>query len=105
MRKKRYKKPASHQRIALERIKELFGHASAVFKSDKSLADRYVFLARKLSMKYKVKLSSKFKKQHCKHCRSFLVPGENCRVRVSNGKLVYYCFKCRKFMRFPYKKR
>ena len=104
MPKKRYKKPSLHRKIALDRIKQLFSEAAVKFKYDKLLADRYVYMARKLSMKYKTKIPADLKKRYCKHCKAFLVPGGNCRVRVSNGKLVYLCLECQHFMRFPYKK-
>ena len=104
MSKKRYKKPSLHRKIALDRIKHLFNEASAKFKSDRLLANRYVYMARKLSMKYKTKIPAEFKKRFCKHCKAFLMPGKNCRVRISNAKLVYLCLECQHFMRFPYKK-
>ena len=104
MPKKHYKKLSSHKKIALDRIKQLFNEAATKFKSDKSLANRYVFIARKLSMKYKTKIPSDLKKRYCKHCKAFLMPSKNCRVRISNGKLVYLCLECQHFMRFPYKK-
>ena len=104
MSKKLYKKPSLHRKVALDRIKQLFNEADNKFKSDRSLSNRYVYIARKLSMKYKTKIPADLKKRYCKHCKDFLVPGGNCRVRVSRGKLVYLCLGCRNFMRFPYKK-
>ena len=104
MSNKRYSKPSPHRKIALYRIKQLFSEAAKKFKSDKSLSNRYIYMARKLSMKYKTKIPADLKKRYCKHCKAFLVPGVNCRVRVSNGKLVYLCLECQHFMRFPYKK-
>lgn len=94
---------AEIKRIALERINKLFEEAAKVFKNDKKLANRYVKIARKIGMKTKIRIPSKFKKRFCKHCLSYLVPGVNCRVRTKNGKLVYYCLECKRFMRYPYK--
>jgi ribonuclease P protein subunit RPR2 len=100
-----YKEKSSGQKkIALERIETLFGEASDVFKKNKILADRYVELARKIAMKYKVRIPSRLQKQFCKHCYKFLMPNVNCRVRIKKGKVVYYCLECKKYMRFPYNK-
>lgn len=100
---KRYKKKSAGQKaIALERINILFKEARAVFKEDKELSNRYVGLARKIAMKYKVRISSELQKQFCKHCYKFLMPDINCRIRLKDGKVVYYCLECKKFMRFPY---
>jgi ribonuclease P protein subunit RPR2 len=101
--KRRYKqKPRKHREIALERINILFKEAREMFKKDPALSNRYVHIARKIAMKYKVKIPSELKKRFCKHCYSYLVPGKNARVRVQRGKVVYYCMNCKRFMRFPY---
>lgn len=103
--KKRYNQRSGEQKeIVLERIKELFRQAKLIFKKDKTLADRYVKLARELSMKFKISIPSDLKRQFCKHCYHYLMPGENCRIRTQKGKVVYYCLDCKKYMRFVLKK-
>lgn len=102
MKKGYKKKSAKHQEIALERINILFNEARDVFKKDSKLADRYVYLARKIAMKYKARIPPELKRRFCKHCYSYLVPSANCRVRVQRGRVIYYCMKCKKYMRFPY---
>ncbi|MBT7903574.1 hypothetical protein HN587_06950 [Candidatus Woesearchaeota archaeon] len=101
--KKHRKKPDKHRAIANERINILFNEADEMHNESQTLANRYVILARKISMKYKVKLASVFKRRFCKHCYSFLVPGKNLRVRFGSGKLIYYCLTCKKFWRMPVK--
>ena len=96
------KKPLEQRRVALERVVLLFDMASRVFKSESDLSDRYVDLARKIAMKFKVKVPSFIKRQFCKHCHCFLVPGSNCSVRLQKSKVVYFCRTCKHFMRFPY---
>ena len=86
--------------IAKERIKILFKEADDIFNKDSKLADKYVSLARKLAMKFNIKLDRTFKRKFCKHCYSYLKPGINCRVRTKNGKVVYYCMNCKKYMKF-----
>jgi len=104
MKRKYKKKPKKQREIALERIRILFKQAREMFKKDPKLSNRYVYLARKIAMKYKIKIPSELKKKFCKHCYAYLVPPVNCRVRVQKGKVVYYCMNCKKYMRFPYKK-
>ena len=96
------KKPASQKEIALDRIKTLFKEARVVFRKDPQLANRYVKLARELAMKFKIRIPVVLKRKFCKHCYSYLMPGVNLRVRTREGKVVYYCFNCKKYMRFPY---
>lgn len=102
---KKYKiKSEEAKKIALERVEALISRAKEVFKEDKALANRYVTLARKIAMKVRLRIPSHLKRNFCKHCYKFLMPGVNCRVRTQRGKVVYYCLECKKFMRFPYKK-
>ena len=90
---------------ALEKIRTLFSEARIQFPKNSSLANRYVKLAREISMKFKVKIPRELKRKFCKHCYCYLVPGSNCRVRLQGKKVVYYCLKCKKYMRFPYYKK
>lgn len=102
MPKRKYsKKPNEHLKVAKSRINELFKQAKGIFDADPRLSDRYVTLARRLSMKYKVPLTSAQKRIFCKHCYHFLMPGKNLRVRTRVGKLVYYCENCKKYWRKP----
>jgi len=92
------KKPSDQLRIAEERIVELFKQAE---DANQHYANRYVEIARKIAMKYKLKMPSELRKRFCKKCGSYLRQGVNCRVRTRDGKLVYYCVNCNSFMRFP----
>lgn len=102
MKQKHKKKPSRQTEIAKERINILFEQAEFRFKKNPELSDRYVEIARKISMKYKVKIPAKFKRRFCKHCHKYFVPGVNSRVRLTNGKIVYYCNSCKKYMRIGY---
>ena len=90
------------QNLVLEQIEELFKQAKLRFKEDKKLANKYVQTARKLSMKFKVRIPKELKRRFCRHCYIYLVPGVNLRVRTKNGKVVYYCMECKRFMRYRY---
>ncbi len=89
--------PKSKQKdIARERIKTLFKQADQT--KNKTLANRYVTLARKLAMKVKIRIPLELKRKFCKHCYKYLHSG-NSRVRTRAGKVVISCFECKKFMR------
>lgn len=104
--KRKYKKnPKKQVKIAKERIKKLFEQAEIRFKEDPKLANRYVYLARKIAMKLKIRIPPSLKRRFCKHCYSYLVPNKNCRVRIRKDKIIYTCFNCKKFMRFGYRKK
>ena len=65
-----------------------------------ALSNRYVTLARKISMKFKVRIPTELKRRFCKHCYKYLMPGKTVRIRTHKGKVVYNCLNCKKFMRF-----
>ena len=89
--------------IAKSRIKRLFMLAEEYALSNRlSLSDRYVFLARKLSMRYLVPIPIKYKRRFCKHCYSYLLPGNNCRVRIQRNRVITYCNNCKKYSRIPF---
>lgn len=92
---------AKQKEVAKERIKILFQQADKVFTENQALANRYVTLARKLSMKAKVRIPRELKRKFCKHCYKFLMPGKNSRVRVRENKVVISCLECKNFMRIP----
>ncbi len=104
MKQKHKGKPRQHTDTALERIKALFVEAESAFPKDKTLSDRYVQLALKISTRYKTRLPQHLKKRFCKHCHSYLKPGENCAIRLNQGKVVYHCLVCDGCMRYPFRK-
>jgi ribonuclease P protein subunit RPR2 len=103
-RKKSLSLRRENQRIALERISILFELAREVFVEEPELAQRYVDLARKIGMHYKVRLPAEYRRMICRHCKSFILPGVNCRVRVQQRRrphLVVTCLNCGEHMRIP----
>jgi len=96
------RKSSEHRELAMEHIRSLFEQAERRFREDKALAHRYMQVAWRIAMKYKVKLPLALRRRICKHCHHYLQQGVNCRTRLTQGKVVYYCGDCRHFMRFPY---
>ena len=90
--------------IAKERVRRLFEQAETMFPKRKDLANRYVNLARKISMKVRMRIPSELKRRFCKHCYRYLQPGINARIRTREGKVIISCLECNKFMRIPVKK-
>jgi len=101
MGKKKKKFKLAQKKIAKRRIEKLFIMAEEAALSKKfNLADRYVELARKISMRYLVPIPKKFKRCFCKNCYSYVLPGKTARIRISNSKIVIFCFNCGKISRF-----
>ncbi|WNY27754.1 ribonuclease P protein component 4 [Methanolapillus ohkumae] len=93
------------KRIAEERILRLFCLADFYQKTRPTHSQRYIALARLISMRYNVRFLREQKRKVCKHCYSHLVVGENCRVRLKNGMILTTCFECGKMSRIPYHSR
>jgi len=90
--------------IARERIAILFGQAQRVYAEDPLLANRYVDLARRISMRQRVRIDREFRRRFCHHCYAYLVPGRNMRVRVHRGNVVVTCITCKKHTRYRIKR-
>ena len=90
----------SNLKIALERIELLFKLAE---KSENKLADRYVYLARKISMRYTLKLPENLKKKFCHHCYIYFKPTRvTVRTNPKNKAIEYTCSDCGKVTRYGY---
>ncbi len=99
------RKPKWQREIAKERIEILFRLAEKEFSSGmKDLANRYVNLARKIAMRYNVRVPAHLKRRFCKKCHAYLVPGVNARVRIRSKQkyVLITCLECGHKMRFPY---
>ena len=91
--------------IAKRRINKLFILAEQKALEDEiNHSNRYVKLARKISMKYLTTIPSEFKHKFCKHCHQYLISDKTSRVRIKRGKILIYCSRCNKFIRIPIKK-
>ena len=96
------------KRIAIERIRRLFRLAREIIREDPAMAQRYVDIARKVAMAARVRLPREYRHQVCRHCKSFILPGVNCRVRIKQRReshLVITCLNCSRQTRIPLKHR
>ncbi|MFH0949258.1 MAG: ribonuclease P [Candidatus Aenigmatarchaeota archaeon] len=96
-------KPKEQVKIAEERIDILFSEAEKIVKSDKKLADRYVNLARKIGMRYNVRMPRMMKRKYCRYCHAFLQPGLTSKHSLKKGILRIKCFSCNRTIRYPIK--
>ena len=62
-------------------------------KSD-PLSKRYIKIAREISSHYKISAPKEFKNAICNKCNNVLIPGINCKVRVSSNKYIVYKCEC-----------
>lgn len=91
----------SSKKIAKERIKYLFELADKVNNID--LAQKYIKRAIKISTRNRVSIPDRYKKRLCSNCNSFLIYGENCRVRIQNNNYITIkCKECGEYTRRPY---
>lgn len=91
------------RRIAHERMEVLFGLAEKeALQGHAARARRYVDLARRLGMRYNVRVPPQFKRRFCKECLAYLVPSLNARVRVGRGRVVVTCLSCGSVQRLPF---
>ena len=92
------------RQIAEERVDILLRLAKDLVRSDPSLSKRYVELAQRIAMRSGVRLGPQRKQFICKNCKSLLVPGVNCRVRIRaehGTHVVVTCLECGSTKRYP----
>jgi len=82
-------------RVAHERISDLFALAEVeARRRDPVLPDRYVRLARRIGMRYNVRLLPEFREVYCRGCSCFWVEGRTVRTRIRSGRRVRTCLVC-----------
>jgi len=94
------------RQIALQRIHTLFRLAKENIREEPELAQRYVTIARRIAMRTKLRLPTEYRRMVCRHCKSFIYPSVNCRVRVQQRRephMVVTCQLCGKITRTPLK--
>jgi len=74
--------------------KDLVELSAETAKEDLELAKEQAALARKLMLKYNVRLGWRFKRFYCHGCKQLIVPGVNARVRVAKGMVLTTCGSC-----------
>ncbi|MCU0850474.1 MAG: ribonuclease P [Candidatus Thermoplasmatota archaeon] len=102
MSRKQNGKKQVYRAVARRRIQYLFSLAETCgLEGNFSLANRYVQLARRISMKYLVPIPKEYSPRFCKYCYAYQLPPETCRVRIHRGMIISYCTHCQKHTRRP----
>ena len=99
-------KPAWQKETVRERVRILFRQAENEFRAHPERSHRYVGMAVKLCMRYNVNMPPELRKRFCKSCKSYLVPGENSRIRTSPAQkaVIVTCLECGSVSRHPYRR-
>jgi len=72
----------SKKQIASRRIEILFNNAILNAKINPELAERQAQIAKKISMKFKIKMPFEINSNFCKNCKKFIVPGIASKIRL-----------------------
>ncbi|KCZ71797.1 RNase P subunit RPR2 [Candidatus Methanoperedens nitroreducens] len=88
--------------MAQQRIIRLFELADHEFKAHPERSNRYVQLARRIAMRYRVRIPQELKQKVCKHCHAYLVQGVTARTRLQDTHITTTCLVCGEQMRRPY---
>jgi ribonuclease P protein subunit RPR2 len=87
-------------RIARGRIDDLFALAEReAATGHPELANRYVEIARRVGMRYNVRLLPEYRELHCRGCAVFWVEGQTVRTRLRAGHRVRTCLRCGRIRR------
>jgi len=74
----------SKKQIATRRIEILFNNAISNAKNNPELAERQAQIAKKISMKFKIKMPFEVRSSFCKNCKKFIAPGIASKIRLGN---------------------
>ena len=86
---------AQAREIARERIDMLV--KIALKEKNEALAARQAQQAKKIAMRFRVRLPYEARQLYCKECKAFIVPGRSARVRVGRAKtraVRITCLRC-----------
>ena len=92
-------KPLDQVKIAKERIVILIDQAVSVHGTRPDLSRRYYQLAKKIGMRYNIRIPKQSKRKFCRYCFSYLSEG----WRFKKGRASVTCKNCGKILRYPYK--
>ena len=96
----------SPKQIALKRVHILFRLAKEVIHENPERAQRYVQIARRIAMRTRLRMPKEYRSLICRKCKSFILPGVNCRIRIQprrESHMVITCLNCGGHSRIPLK--
>ena len=94
---------------ATDLVRRLTESSVSLAPKDLGMAKEQAALARRVRLRFNVRLDSSLKRYTCRGCKSLIVPGVNARVRLGHGKpavIRITCSECgrvnRKILRRAY---
>jgi ribonuclease P protein subunit RPR2 len=75
-------------------VRTLTESAVALSHTDPAMAKEQARLARKIKLKFNVRLDPSLRAFSCRGCKGLLVPGVNARVRLGHGKTTIIRVTC-----------
>ena len=99
MRQKRSKQKA----VAVSQVDVIIAGALKTAKDDIALAKQQAAIARRICLKFNIRLPYQKRQLFCRGCKTFIVPGINSRVRTSKKQkmLLLTCLECSHIYRRP----
>ena len=70
--------------IATKRMYILFKNAVSNARTNADLAERQAITAKKISMKYKIRMPYEIRSCFCKKCKKFIAPGITSKIRLGS---------------------
>ncbi len=89
--------------LIIERMQILIQNAVSNARKNPELAERQASLAKKMSMKYRVRMPYDLRMNFCKKCKKFIVPGFTARIRIGRSNIKSIRITC-KFCNHTYRK-
>ena len=93
----------SKKEIATQRILILFDNAVSNVRNNPKLAQKQAQIARKISMRFKIKMPWQIRTSFCKKCKKFIVPSVSSKVRIGRSNVKSIRITCN-FCNHTYRK-
>ena len=74
----------SKKQIAIKRMEILFNNALSNAKNNPGLAQKQAEIAKKISLKFKIKMPFEVSSSFCKNCKKFIAPGIASKIRLGS---------------------
>jgi ribonuclease P protein subunit RPR2 len=94
---------------ATELVRQLMESSVGLARNDLEMAKEQAALARRVRLRFNIKLDPSLRRYICRGCKNLIVPGVNARVRLGHGKpavIRITCSECgrvnRKILSRPY---
>ncbi|MBI2127202.1 MAG: RNase P subunit [Thaumarchaeota archaeon] len=91
--------------VASQEVNSILEQAVETAKTDIELAKKQAAIARRICLKFNIRLLYEKRQLLCRGCKQFIVPGINARVRISSKPrmLILTCLDCKHTYRRPLK--